>query len=405
MKLSKILSSYRSEFIAKIKKNTNNNTNKKDFNPIRLDFGSVVFLLARYFGFCYGVENAIEIAYRTVTENPTKRIFLLSEMIHNPLVNQELLKKNVQFIFDSDGQQKISWNELTSGDIIIIPAFGTSIEIEKKIIEKGIDIQRYNTTCPFVQKVWKRGVSLGDDNFTVMIHGKHQHEETKATFSRIKNNTPSFVVRDINEVKIISRIILGKLGKDEFYKIFEGKYSEGFDVNTDLDRIGVVNQTTMLSSETQAIANELKNAMIEKYGIENLHEHFADTRDTLCYATNNNQKATEALLTQNADIAIVVGGYNSSNTTHLVEMLEEKFITYFIDSAEKILSKDQIKHFDIHQKIEKVTNNFVLLDSKPTIILTSGASCPDSEVENVISKILSFLPFKKEFDDVLTDFV
>ncbi|MBN2570894.1 MAG: 4-hydroxy-3-methylbut-2-enyl diphosphate reductase [Ignavibacteriales bacterium] len=404
MKISNILSSYRSGFISKIKQISSSNATKKNFKAINLDFGSVRFYLARYFGFCYGVENAIEIAYRTIAENPSRRIFLLSEMIHNPLVNQELSNKNVQFIFDSSGNQKISWDSITSDDIIIIPAFGTSTEIEKKIIEKGIDIQKYNTTCPFVQKVWKRAFSLGENNFTVMIHGKHLHEETKATFSRSEQNAPSFVVRDIEEVRIVSKIILSEIDKQEFYRIFEGKHSIGFDVNKDLERIGVVNQTTMLSSETQAIAEELKNTMIKKYGLENLHDHFADTRDTLCYATNNNQQATEALLNEKADFAIVVGGYNSSNTTHLVEMLEKKFITYFIDSAEKILSTNQIKNFDIHLKNEKITDNFIPSDKKPTIILTSGASCPDSEVENVISKLLSFFPQSRSFNEVLSDF-
>jgi 4-hydroxy-3-methylbut-2-enyl diphosphate reductase len=393
---------YRSSFITKIKKSRqDDDPRKKDYSPTLLDFGPVRFYLARHFGFCYGVENAIEIAYRTVEENPDKRIFLLSEMIHNPGVNENLEKMGIKFLMDTSGNELIDWNELTEDDIVIIPAFGTTIEIEKRLNEKGINPYQYNTTCPFVEKVWNRSSALGKDNHTIIIHGKHLHEETRATFSQSQTSAPSVIVRDLNETKILGSIILGKKSENDFYNYFDGKYSMGFSVGDDLEKIGVVNQTTMLATETQEIAEYLKSVMIEKYGVENLSDHFADTRDTLCYATNDNQEATYGLLKMNADLAIVVGGYNSSNTGHIVELCEEKLPTYFISSEEKILGPNQILHFDIQTKQEKITNNYLPSVKPVTISLTSGASCPDATVESVLRKLLSFFDETKNVDEVV----
>lgn len=397
---------YRSSFITKIK-NTRKDLDprKKDFSPTKLDFGPVRFLLARHFGFCYGVENAIEIAYKTIEENPDKRIFLLSEMIHNPGVNSDLLKLGVKFLMDTSGKSLIDWSELTKDDIVIIPAFGTTLEIEQKLNELGIDPYRYNTTCPFVEKVWNRSEQLGKQNYTVIIHGKHYHEETRATFSHSKTTAPSVIVRDLNEAKILASFIIDEKPAEEFYKLFQGKYSEGFDVKLHLNKVGVVNQTTMLATETQEIADLFKETMIKKFGVENLKEHFADTRDTLCYATNDNQEATYALLNEPADFAIVVGGYNSSNTSHIVELCEEKLPTYFISSEGKILSFNTIKHFDIHSHQEKETQNFIPSKEKVDIILTSGASCPDAVVEAVLRKIHSYFPNAKNLDEVANEFI
>jgi len=393
---------YRSSFITKIKKSRkDDDPRKKDYSPTLLDFGPVRFYLARHFGFCYGVENAIEIAYRTVEENPDKRIFLLSEMIHNPGVNENLEKMGIKFLMDTSGNELIDWNELTEDDIVIIPAFGTTIEIEKRLNEKGINPYQYNTTCPFVEKVWNRSSALGKDNHTIIIHGKHLHEETRATFSQSQTSAPSVIVKDLNETKILGSIILGKKSENDFYNFFDGKYSIGFNVGEDLEKIGVVNQTTMLATETQEIAEYLKGVMIEKYGVENLNDHFADTRDTLCYATNDNQEATYGLLKMNADLAVVVGGYNSSNTGHIVELCEEKLPTYFISSEEKILDPDRILHFDIQTKQEKITNNYRPNANPVTISLTSGASCPDATVESVLRKLLSFFDETKDVDEVV----
>lgn len=393
---------YRSSFITKIKNARKDlDPRKKDFSPTKLDFGPVRFLLARHFGFCYGVENAIEIAYKTIEENPDKRIFLLSEMIHNPGVNSDLQKLGVKFLMDTAGKSLIDWSQLTKDDIVIIPAFGTTLEIEQKLNELGIDPYRYNTTCPFVEKVWNRSEQLGKQNYTVIIHGKHYHEETRATFSHSQTTAPSVIVRDLNEARILASFILDEKPANEFYKIFAGKFSEGFDVNKHLLKIGVVNQTTMLATETQEIADLLKETMIIKFGIENFKEHFADTRDTLCYATNDNQEATYALLNEPADFAIVVGGYNSSNTSHIVELCEEKLPTYFISSEEKILSNSTIKHFDIYYHQEKETHNFIPAKEKVNIILTSGASCPDAVVEAVLRKIHSFFPNAMSIENVV----
>ena len=317
---------YKSPVISKIKEVRRiNDPRKKDFSPTLLNFGSVRFYIARHFGFCYGVENAIEISFKAVEENPEKRIFLLSQMIHNPEVNKDLLSRGVQFLMDTSGNQIIPFEELKSGDIVIIPAFGTTLEIENKLQKIGIEVHKYNTTCPFVERVWKKAENLGEDNYSIIIHGKHNHEETRATFSRSKVNAPSIIIKDINEAKILGDFISGKIGNNKFNEVFKGRCSEGFNPDKNLERVGVINQTTMLATETQEIANYFKNVMIEKYGAENIKDHFADTRDTLCYATNENQEATYNLLDQNADLAIVVGGYNSSNTSHIVTTSKNPF--------------------------------------------------------------------------------
>lgn len=384
---------YRSPIISEVKaKRKVEDPRKKDFSPSVLDFGKVRFLIARHFGFCYGVENAIEKAYKAISENPGKRIFLLSQMIHNPDVNADLMSYGIQFIQDTSGNQLIPWNEIKAEDIVIIPAFGTTVEIENTLTEIGVNVSKYNTTCPFVEKVWNRSETLGTNNHTIIIHGKHSHEETRATFSHSVKNAPALVIKDMKEAKLLADIILGTIPTTDFYTLFEGKYSENFDPTKDLNRIGVINQTTMLATETQEITDFLRATMIEKYGESALSEHIADTRDTLCYATNDNQSATIGLLNEEADLAIVVGGYNSSNTTHLVELLEQKFTTFFIQSAESIHSKNQISSFDIHKKKSVESNSFLEMKSEPvTIILTSGASCPDAIVEGVIEKILTLL--------------
>ena len=406
MKNFNIPNIYRSSFITQIKNvRKDSDPRKKDFTPTLLDFGPVRFYLARHFGFCYGVENAIEIAYKTIEENPGKRIFLLSEMIHNPGVNSDLLNLGVQFLMDTSGKHLIEWKNLRKDDIVIIPAFGTTIEIEQKLNELGINPYRYNTTCPFVEKVWNRSEQLGKDNFTVIIHGKSYHEETRATFSHSKTNSPSVIVRDLEEAKILASFILNEKPTEEFYKIFKEKYSDGFNVENDLLKIGVVNQTTMLATETQAIADLLKDTMIKKYGTDNLKEHFADTRDTLCYATNDNQEATYGLLKAEADLAIVVGGYNSSNTLHIVELCEKKLPTYFISSEERILSGKTIKHFNLHNHIEIESENYLPKKDVINILLTSGASCPDATVERVLRKFHSFFPNSKNVDEVINNYL
>lgn len=396
---------YRSPVISRIKNSRKiNDPRKKDYSPTELNFGPVIFYIARHFGFCYGVENAIEISYRAIEENPDKRIFLLSEMIHNSDVNNDLINRGVKFIMDTSGKHIIDWSELKRDDIVIIPAFGTTLEIENKLSEIGIDPLKYNTTCPFVEKVWNRADSLGKESFTIIVHGKYKHEETRATFSHSKESAPTLIIRDIEESKLIGKFISKEISKKDFYNVFEGRYTKDFDPDIHLERIGVVNQTTMLATETMAIADYLKEIMIGKFGSENIQEHFADTRDTLCYATHDNQKATYGLLEKDADLAIVVGGYNSSNTSHIVELCEERLPTYFISSADKIISKELISHFNIHNQIELASNNFLPKKEPVKIILTSGASCPDSIVDEVLQKILSYFNKVKDLKEVLNDF-
>lgn len=375
---------------------------KKDFTPTLLDFGPIRIYLARHFGFCYGVENAIDIAFKTIDENVGRRIFLLSEMIHNPQVNADLTAAGIRFLQDTSGKQVIPFEELTKEDIVLIPAFGTTLEIEKRLNDTGIKTEQYNTTCPFVEKVWNRSEVIAKNNYTIIIHGKPDHEETRATFSHAAASAPAIVVRDMQQTEDLIGYITGEKSSGDFYTEFKGQYSEGFDVTKHLERIGVVNQTTMLASDTQAIADRLKDVMITRYGLseEQVKERFADTRDTLCYATNDNQSAVAAMLDAPADLAVVVGGYNSSNTSHLVELCEEKIPTFYISDAEKILSPSTILHYDFHNKIELVTENYLPSKKPVTVLITSGASCPDAVVENVIRKLLSFFPGSRSLEEV-----
>lgn len=402
MKAFNVPEFYRSPIISKIKQYRKiQDPRKKDNSPTLLDFGPVQFLIARHFGFCYGVENAIEISFKALDENPGKRIYLLSQMIHNPDVNNDLTSRGVQFLQDTSGNQLIPFETLTPDDVVIIPAFGAPLDIIALLESKNIKTESYNTTCPFVERVWKKSESIGKDNYTIIIHGKHNHEETKATFSRSDKHNKAIIVRDIAESKLLAEYILGTKSKEEFAIDFKGRYSSDLDLEKDLQRVGVINQTTMLASETQEIADYFKSIMQEKYGDINLSNHFADTRDTLCYATNENQDATYGLLETDADLAIVVGGYNSSNTSHLVELCERKFNTFFISSEKEITDKNTINHFDYPHKKHLTTNNFLPNKNPVRIILTSGASCPDSVIEGVIHKINSFYPNIKTVEEVI----
>ena len=379
---------------------------KKDFSPTLLDLGKVQFYLARHFGFCYGVENAIEIAFTTIAENPGKRIFLLSEMIHNPQVNADLTAMGVRFMQDTYGKQIISFDEITGDDIVIIPAFGTTIAIEELLESKGITTAKYNTTCPFVEKVWNRSEQIAQKGYSIVIHGKPKHEETRATFSHAAANTASIVVNDMAETVELAKYILGEKSAAEFYEAFKGRYSEGFDISKDLVKFGVVNQTTQLATDTQAISDYLKNVMIKKYQLtaENIDQHFADTRDTLCYATNDNQTAVGGMLATEADLAIVIGGYNSSNTSHLVELCEAKLPTYFIDKPERLIDSNTIVDCNWHTKEQRTISGFLPEKNPVKILITSGASCPDAVVESVIKKIAGLYDVTELIDQQLVNF-
>jgi 4-hydroxy-3-methylbut-2-enyl diphosphate reductase len=398
---------YRSSLITAIKNRRKlDDKLKKDFSPSVLDFGEVQIYLARHFGFCYGVENAIEIAFETIEENQGKRIFLLSEMIHNPQVNADLAQRGVRFLQDTYGKQIIPFDELREDDVVVIPAFGTTLEIEELLRSKNIQVEKYNTTCPFVEKVWNRSAQIAEKGYSVVVHGKPKHEETRATFSHAASHTPTVVVNDMKETIELAKYITREKPAEAFYTEFKGRFSEGFDVTKDLQRIGVVNQTTQLATDTQAIAEFLKDVMMKHYGLneKNISERFADTRDTLCYATNDNQSAVTGMLQTEADLAIVVGGYNSSNTSHLVELCEEKLPTYFINSANKIISDKNILHCNWRTKEEKITSDYLPGKQPVKILITSGASCPDALVEEVIEKLVGFYNAKNKLQEFVDHF-
>lgn len=376
---------------------------KKDFSPSLIRLESIEIVLARHFGFCYGVENAIEIAFKAIHDNPGKRIFLLSEMIHNPQVNADLINEGLQFIMDTKGNQLISWDTLHEDDIVIVPAFGTTLEIEEILRSKGIQPTLYNTTCPFVEKVWNRSEKIGNDGYTIVVHGKPNHEETRATFSHSKATTPTVVVKDMKQTERLAKYIVGEEDANHFYEEFKGQYSEGFNVENDLKRIGVVNQTTMLASDTQGIAEYLKQTMMQHFKLNEteIKDQFADTRDTLCYATNDNQNAVSEMLKTEADIVLVIGGYNSSNTSHLVELCEAILPTYFINNESCLLDANTIQHFQLHDKTTVVTENYTLGKPKVRIMITSGASCPDAVVENVIRRLVELFDSQEHLEAAL----
>jgi 4-hydroxy-3-methylbut-2-enyl diphosphate reductase len=405
MKTFEIPQIYRSSIISSIKeKRRVKDKLKKDFSPTALDFDNIKVLIARHFGFCYGVENAVEIAYNILNENEGKRIFFLGEMIHNPEVNADLLSRGVRFLMDTKGNKLEAFADLKADDIVVVPAFGTTIELQKELSALGIDSYKYDTTCPFVEKVWNRAQQIGERGYSVIVHGKPNHEETRATFSHSQEKSPTVVVEDMSEAKLLAAYIRKEKSSNDFFREFEGRFSEGFNPDKDLEKFGVVNQTTMLATETQDIANYLKGELIKAKNLSELQvpAYFASTRDTLCYATNDNQDATYALMNETADLAIVVGGYNSSNTTHLVELLETTVPTYFIQTEANLLSADCVSHFDIHLHEEKQSLGVFNFDKKPTIVLTCGASCPDAVVEAVLRKIVGFFEENTDFENVIS---
>lgn len=401
MKQFDIPSLFRSPIISKVKAfRKAQDPRKKDFLPTMLDFGNIQLYIARHFGFCYGVENAIEIAYRAVDENKGKRIFLLSQMIHNPAVNEDLTQHGIRFIQDTSGKQLISWEELNSNDVVIIPAFGTTLEIEQILNDRGVSTEKYNTTCPFVEKVWNRAEKLGTENHTLIIHGKYNHEETRATFSHTAANSAAVIIKNMEEAVFLAKFITGEASKGEFYTYFNGKHTSGFDPEIHLNKIGVINQTTMLATETQGIAEFLKKTIEDFAASSGISKTFADTKDTLCYATNDNQSAVEALMQEQLDFAIVVGGYNSSNTTHLVELLEQSCPTYFIKDESEILDAKSIRSFNIHTHELETIEEWM---KGRKIGITSGASCPDSIIDSVISKLLELMGSEKTIEEMMAN--
>jgi len=390
---------YRSPIIGRVKAARKAaDPRKQDFSPSVLDFGTVRFLLARHFGFCYGVEHAIEVAYRAIAEQSGRAIYLLSEMIHNPEVNEDLQSRGVQFLMDPDGTPRIPLEALTPEDVVVVPAFGTTLELSAQLAARGVDLKAYDTTCPFVEKVWKRSAVLSASAHTVVIHGKPGHEETRATFSHAAAEGHALIVKDRAEAQWLADFLQAPEahgGDAAFAARFAGRATPGFVWHTHLNRIGVVNQTTMLAAETQSIADLLRAAVQARGG------EAANTRDTLCYATNDNQQATATALAAGADLAVVVGGYNSSNTSHLVELCAQQMPTYFIRN-ELEFTDEGLRHFDVHAEALRLTPDpFPRSEAVPTVLLTSGASCPDASVDRVLQRILGHYPGARSVEEVL----
>jgi len=398
MKKFEVPEHYRSNILGRIKEIRKvNDPRKKDHSPFVFHVGKTEFVIPRHFGFCYGVENAIEIAFRTVAENPGKRIFLLGEMIHNPQVNEDLIAEGIQFLVDNHGNRLVDFSTLSSEDIVITPAFGTTVEIAAELAELGVHLERYNTTCPFVEKVWKRSAELGNRGYTLVVHGKYLHEETRATFSHAAETGPVVVVRNSKEAELLARYIRKELSDEQFEIDFANKYSSGFIASKDLQKIGVVNQTTMLASETQEIAAYLKDIVVEMYG----EEATTDTRDTLCYATNDNQNATIGVLESGAQLAVVVGGFNSSNTIQIATILGEKMPVYFVRNSNDFMSLEKAIVFNSKTLKEEEIAPSLLQQENLKIVVTSGASCPDKIVDHVIQRILELRGERESVDTAL----
>ena len=369
---AQVLSHYRSELVERIRANGH-----------ILSAGDLTIKLAKEFGFCYGVERAIDLAYAARRAYPDRRIFLLGEIIHNPEVNDQIRRLGIVTIAGKPRDEEI--NPLTPEDIVIIPAFGTEVSTRKKLEEKGCLF--VDTTCGDVMSVWKRVRQYSKDAVTSIIHGKAWHEETMATSSqaRASGNGHYLVVFTLAETDYVCNYIIQGGNKEEFLHKFKGAYSEGFDPDIHLEAIGVANQTTMLRGETEEVQRRLKDAMARKFGEAELPRHFRFF-DTICGATQDRQDALEKLLRQPPDLLLVIGGYNSSNTSHLAEMGEAKLATYFIKNAAKMVSDGLIYHYDQQRHEEIATRNW-LPPGKVTVGITAGASCPNNLIEDAIRRL------------------
>ena len=345
--------------------------------------GRTTIRLAKQFGFCYGVERAIDLAYAARKVFPEARLFLIGEIIHNPEVNAQIAALGIRNLLDESGKPNI--DDLGSEDVVIVPAFGAEVPLLEEITSHGCRI--VDTTCGDVMSVWKRVRQNAGEEVTSIIHGKASHEETRATASRAlgAGNGRYLVVLDLAETDRISDYILGKGNREEFLRDFAGRFSEGFDPDLHLRRIGVANQTTMLRAETEEVQRRLREAIGERDGNETNFRMF----DTICGATQERQDALKDLLERPIDLLLVVGGYNSSNTTHLAEMGEAKIPTWFIRNQECMESVDVIRHFNLHEKKEILTETRWLPEGDLQIAITAGASCPNNLIEEVILRVLA----------------
>ncbi len=403
--------------------------------PVTLDFGAVEYVIPSHFGFCLGVKNAIERAYETLAANPGCRVFMLSELIHNPFVNEDLLARGLRYLqtdkgvpFTESGRhgrpgttEPLLWDTLTSDDIVIIPAFGATDEDKARLVRKGIAVYAYDATCMLVEKVWKAARAYGRDGYTVVIHGKHEHEETKATFANTRRHAPAVIVRNLEETRLLADIVASDdpVCRARFYEIFSGKHTPDFDVDEDLERIAVVNQTTLLMNETREIIQFLRETFSRKFGPDMPGQPArvggSGRNDTLCYATQVNQDALARALDSSLDAAFVIGGKNSSNTYQLYRVCEQSLPgrAFFIQSEASILSRDTVEHYVFPfdgpsggkgGNVERRSlwpGDF----SPKRVLITGGASCPDGIIQQVVTRINSLWPEEsvRPIDDVLAE--
>jgi 4-hydroxy-3-methylbut-2-enyl diphosphate reductase len=350
-----------------------------------LEAGGLKVRLAKEFGFCYGVERAIDLAYAARKVFPNQPIYILGEIIHNPEVNEQLVAMSIKFL--SGPIKSASIDDLKEDDVVIIPAFGAEVATMEKLKAKGC--QLVDTTCGDVMSVWKRVTQNAKESFTSIIHGKSKHEETKATSSRATSNNAGhyLVVLNIAETDYVCDYIRHNGNKAEFLARFAGAMSPDFDPDLHLASIGVANQTTMLRSETEEIQRRLRRAMVDRYGEAEIDRHYR-MFDTICGATQERQDALIQLLQEPLDMMIVVGGYNSSNTSHLAEMSEERMPTFFIRNASKILSDKAILHFNLHKQEEVLAENW-LPAGKLYVGITAGASCPNNLIDDTVRRLFN----------------
>ncbi|MSU65016.1 MAG: 4-hydroxy-3-methylbut-2-enyl diphosphate reductase [Opitutus sp.] len=414
--------------------------------PVTLNFGAIHYVIPSHFGFCLGVKNAIERAYETLSENPGRRVFMLSELIHNPFVNEDLIRRGLRYLqtdksvpytvsgriatkspidvpsAPGSAKDELLWDTLSSEDIVIIPAFGATDEDKRRLVRKGLPVYQYDATCMLVEKVWKAARTYGREGYTVVIHGKHEHEETKATFSNTRRFAPTVIVRNLEEAHQLGEIVAGNhVGRQErFEAVFTGRHTPGFDVARHLERVAVVNQTTLLMNETIGIIEYLRSVYRQKFG-DDTHVGGGTRRDTLCYATQVNQDALSRALAEPLDAALVIGGKNSSNTYQLSRLCEQKLgaKAFFIQSEASIPSHEVIEHYlyvgggngrtesrPLWPDISTAAlGGRVSVGGPKRILITGGASCPDGIIQQVITRINGFFPAAtlRSVEDVLRD--
>ena len=386
--------------------------------PVSLDFGAVQHVIPSHFGFCLGVKNAIERAYETLAENPGRRVFMLSELIHNPFVNEDLLRRGLRYLQTDKGVPypaenpvpgsrtpvRLLWDTLTPEDIVIIPAFGATDDDKARLVRKGIPVCQYDATCMLVEKVWKAARAYGRENYTVVIHGKHEHEETKATFSNTRRYAHAVIVRNLEETRRLGELIASNdpVVRARFYEMFAGKHTPGFDVTRHLARVAVVNQTTLLMNETLEIIEYLRGIYRAKFGEVAGADRVGGSgrRDTLCYATQVNQDALSRALAGHLDAAFVIGGKNSSNTYQLFRLCEQKLgaKAFFIQSEASIRSRDVVEHYLYVGSGNGRTEQRPLWPGDTTakrVLITGGASCPDGIIQQVITRINALFPVEQ----------